>query len=359
MNIIGLFPLTGNGGIASWTNKFLSTFPDNDYCFFPVNVSPDEKPSNRLKRFCLGLRATRRIKKDISEIITENKIDILHTTTSGNLGSFRDIEIAWLCKKHGIKTILHCRYGCMPEDYNSRGIVGFLLRKSLSLFDQIWVLDKRTFNFLQNINHLNNKVFLTPNSIEVNSEVDFQQKEFKRVAFVGNLYPTKGLYELTEAALQCDVRLDIIGPGTEDVINHLKSLVGGEIDKRIFIHGKLPNNEAVEFMRDVDIIALPTYYSSEAFPISILEAMSLTKMVISCPRAAIPDMLTGMDGRPCGILVPERSVQGIADAFKWCQGNKEDANTMCRKAYEKVFNCYRTDVIYDIYRSNYNLLISS
>ena len=358
MNIIGLFPLTGNGGIASWTKKFLSTFPDDKYCFFPVNVSPEEKPTGTLKRFVLGLRATKRIKREISGIIKEKRIDILHTTTSGNLGSLRDIEIARLCKSHGIKTVMHCRYGCIPEDYNNRGIVGFLLRKSLNLFDQIWVLDKRTYIFLHSIENLRGKVFLTPNSIEVNEKKDLQQKEFKRVAFVGNLYPTKGLYELTEAVLQCDVRLDIIGPGTEDVINHLRSMVGDQIGKRVFIHGKLPNNEAVKFMHDVEIIALPTYYSSEAFPISILEAMSLTKMVISCPRAAIPDMLTDMEGKPCGILVPERSVQGIADAIKWCQDNNEKANIMCHKAYEKVYNCYRTDVVYDIYRANYNRLVS-
>ena len=31
IKIIGLYPMTGNGGIASWTKKFLSTFPDKKY----------------------------------------------------------------------------------------------------------------------------------------------------------------------------------------------------------------------------------------------------------------------------------------------------------------------------------------
>ena len=70
------------------------------------------------------------------------------------------------------------------------------------------------------------------------------------------------------------------------------------------------------------MIALPTYYPSEAFPISILEAMSRGKMVISCPRAAIKDMLTAVDGKPCGILVREKSVDDIVDAIKWCQENR-------------------------------------
>ena len=201
------------------------------------------------------------------------------------------------------------------------------------------------------------KVFLTPNSIEVNNEIDYSPKEYKRIAFVGNLIPSKGLYELTEAAIRCDVRLDIIGPGQETVIARLHEIVGSQLNNKVFIHGRLPNPEAVKFMHEVDIIALPTYYPWEAFPISILEAMSLTKMVVSCPRAAIPDILTDLNGQPCGILVPEKSSQDIVDAIYWCQVHKAEADQMCQKAYEKVYSCYRMDVVYDIYRNNYRLLL--
>ena len=358
MNIIGLFPLTGNGGIASWTKKYLATFPDNEYHIFPVNVSPDGRHDHGFyRRIISSFRASRRIKKELKRIIKSQKVDILHTTTSGNLGSLRDIMVARLCRKHGIKTIMHCRYGCIPEDYNKKNLIGWLLRKSTSLFDQIWVLDNRTYQFLRSIKSLSDKVFLTPNSIEVKEALDSKPKEYQRIAFIGNLIPTKGLYELTEAAMKSNVRLDIIGPGPEEVVKHLKGIIGDNLGKTGFIHGRLPNPDAVKFMHEVDIIALPTYYPSEAFPISILEAMSLTKMVISCPRAAVPDMLTDMDGNPCGMLVPEKSVQGIVDAINWCQTHKDEADNMCRKAYEKVYYCYRTDVVYDIYRSNYTRLI--
>lgn len=358
MNIIGLFPLTGNGGIASWTKKYLATFPDNEFRILPLNVSPDERHGQgTYGRLLSGFSAIRRIKKEIKEVFRANTIDVLHTTTSGNLGSLRDIAVAKLCRKHGVKTIMHCRYGCIPEDYKSNGLVGRLLHRSMQLFDQIWVLDKRTYNYLKTVDTIKDKVFLTPNSIEVKEEINPAPKEYKRIAFVGNLIPTKGLYELTEAALRCDVRLDIIGPGSEEVNNKLREIVGDQLNKKVYIHGRLPNIEAVKFMHDVDIIALPTYYPSEAFPISILEAMSLTKMVISCPRAAVPDMLTDLDGKPCGMLVPEKSVEGIVGAINWCQTHKEEANQMCRKAYEKVYNSYRTDVVYEIYRNNYRSVL--
>ena len=362
MKIIGLFPLTGNGGIASWTKKFTKTFPDDEYQFSFVNVSPATPRAGgwsetTLVRTVSGLLSMHRIMRDLKTVMKKEHFDILHTTTSGNIGSLRDYRVAKLCKQYGVKTIMHCRYGCITEDIQSKGLIEKLLRTAMNEFDQIWVLDSRSFNTLKGIEGLKDKVYLTPNSIDVTEEMNPAPKVYSRVAFIGNLYPTKGLYELVEACTRTDVRLDIIGPGSDDVVAHVKKLAGDKMDKTIFLHGKLPNVEAVKFMHDVDIVALPTYYPWEAFPISIIEAMSLTKMVISCPRAAVKDMLTDLDGKPCGMLVPPKSADAIVEAINWCQTHKEEADAMCHKAYEKVKTCYSKEVVYEIYRNNYKKLV--
>lgn len=359
VNILGLFPLTGNGGIASWTKKFLATFPDDEYKIFPVSSSPKPRTGKEgvIERSFSGFTALSRILTEVEQTIKEHKIDILHTTTSGSLGSYRDIRVAKLCKKYGIKSIMHCRYGCITEDYQSKGLVGILLRKAMSLFDQIWVLDSRSYNTLKGIPTLADKVHLTPNSIEVNEPMNPSPKKYNRVAFIGNLIPTKGLYELVEACTRTEVRLDVIGPGADEVVTKIKDMAGDKLNESIFIHGKLPNPEAVKFMHDVDIVALPTYYPWEAFPISIIEAMSLTKMVISCPRAAVKDMLTDLEGKPCGMLVAPKSADAIVEAIEWLQSHKDEADKMCKKAYEKVYTCYRKEVVYDLYRTLYKELI--
>lgn len=358
VKILGLFPLTGNGGIASWTKKFLDSFPNNEYQIFPINVSPKDSIKRRkpLYRIYSGISALFRIYKEVKSVLRNQHFNILHTTTSGSIGALRDCIIANLCKKKGVKTIMHCRYGCITENYHANNLIGYLTRKSMSIFDQIWVLDKRSYNNLKEIESLRNKVFLTPNSIDVVYPIDETPKKYGKVAFIGNLIPTKGLFELVEACVQIDVTLDIIGPGTTDIVNRVKEIAGDKLDKTIFIHGRLPNQEAVKFMREVDIVALPTYYPSEAFPISILEAMSLSKMVISCSHAAVPDMLTSENGEPCGILVEQKSVTGIINAIKFCQTNSEEADKICQRAYNRVYKNYRKEVVYDIYRKLYDSL---
>ena len=85
--------------------------------------------------------------------------------------------------------------------------------------------------------------------------------------------------------------------------------------------------------------------------------MSCGKLVIATPRAAIADMLTALDGMRCGILVREKSVEDIVKAIEWVIKNKTLADKICMKAYEKVWNSYRTDVVYELYRNNYRDLL--
>ena len=162
---------------------------------------------------------------------------------------------------------------------------------------------------------------IAPNFINVITDVDLSPRTYKSIAFIGNLVPTKGIYELVDAvkSLNNGTTLNLIGPATNDIAVELKSRIGSDEGKSIHTLGRRPNNEAIAYMEKMDIIALPTYYSSEAFPISILEAMSKGSLVLSCPRAAIPDMLTAVDGGLCGLLVEAKSAKSIADAILWAQ----------------------------------------
>lgn len=356
-------PGYGNGGIRSWTKKILATFSNEEYDITHIKASRrtgSNPKTSGVKRIIDGLEDLYETYCDVKRAIKEDKYEIMHTTTSGAFGTLRDYVLAKYCKTKGLKTIMHCRYGCIPEDYTKRNVMGWFLRKTMKSYDQVWVLDSRSEKVLKSDPELKNKVHLTPNSIQVPDSCNFKPKTYKNVAFVGNLIPTKGLYELVEAVVRSsdDTILNIVGPGDESVVQRIKEIASNKLDRNVKILGRLSNEEAVDFMKKMDIVALPTYYRSEAFPISIIEAMSLGKLVISTPRAAIKDMLTALDGTLCGILVEERSINDIVDAIKWCQDHTSEADNLCKKAYEKVYNSYRTNVIYNLYRSLYTKVLS-
>lgn len=362
--ILGLFPLRGNGGIGSWARVFVSTFSNEEFQLVVVDTAPDQDFTkiHGVSRLLYGIKAFKRIWYDTRKKIKANPdIAIMHITTSSGLGSLRDFMMACLCKKHGIRCVMHCRFGTIKERYEGKNLWSWLFRKNIDLFDQTWVLDRHSLEFLLSIPAISAKILLTPNSIEVPDFIEIMPSGYKRVGYIGNIIPSKGIFELIQAFedLDEDTHLYIAGVGSDGDICRMLNLIGNKLDQNIHFLGKLSNQDAVKLIESLDIICLPTYFDGEAFPISILEAMSRGKIVISCPRAAIPDMLSSLDGSKCGLLIPEKSISGIADGIKWCQRHQSEADGIRIKAYEKVKTCYRKEVVYDIYRSNYKKLLFS
>lgn len=356
--ILLLCPLQGNGGIRSWANNFIKSFPDNQYHLYPINIAPD-RPSSHfhgIDSWFYGIKGILRARRGIRFVLRNHpQIKMMHIASSGGNGVFRDYVLGRICRKKGLKTILHCHFGSVNELYQNRGWKGKCFRNVLTTYNQIWALDQRSVDVLRSNGLLKDKVFLVPNPIKVPDYNDFHTKTYKRIGFVGNLLPTKGIYELIEAVLHLndDTELFIAGEGAKEDVSKISQIIMTNEGKNIKYLGCLSNEDAVTMMLTIDIVCLPTYYDKEAFPISVLEAMSRGKLVVSCPRAAIPDMLKALDGTSCGLLVKEKSPQQIADAIRWCQKHSIEADQMCRKAYEKAYNVYREEVVYKIYRDNY------
>lgn len=361
-NILLLSLFQANGGIASWSRKYIKTFQSDEFVLVPVDRSTGlavDEGKNFLKRCWHGLQTLWKVQCAVKQTLRSQTIDLLHTTTSGGvMGTVRDYWVARICRKRKIPCIMHCRYGCITEDMEC-GVQGWFLRKTMAMYNEVWVLDNRSAQAMRHHPELASRVFVTPNSIDVPTEVVLSPKTYRQVAFVANLEPTKGLFQLVEGFKNMRseaMELSIVGKGSPEVMKHLEEVVAG--CSRIHLLGQLPNEQAVAFMKKVDILALPTYMAREAFPISILEAMSLGKLVLSTRRAAIGDMLTGLDGQPCGLFVREQSTEDITSALEWCLEHSAEADNLCARAYEKVYQCYRTEVIYQLYTEHYRNLIS-
>ena len=361
--ILLIAPTGGNGGINTWTRNYLKMFKSDNFELVSLDSSlkyRSHHTSSIIKRSIAGLLDLRWLLKRAHVLLKENQFSIMHTTTSGSLGTLRDYVLGRVCKRSCLKLIMHCRYGCIPDVIGKNNFFSKFLLKTMRLYDQVWVLDSKTENCLKKFSDLKNKVFLIPNCIDVPelNESDFPTT-FQNIAFIANLQPTKGLFELIEAVKKTekDVKLSIVGPGSDIVIEKIKQTAGNLLAKKIFLLGPKSNADAVQFLKNQDILALPTYFPSEAFPISILEAMSLGKLVISTDRAAIPDMLTGIDGVKAGILVEEKSSDSIQHAIEWIIDHPAESSQICKNAYKKVSLCYERSVVHNIYEKHYMELV--
>ena len=230
-NILLLAPIDGNGGIQSWTKNYIKGYKSDLFTIEHIGVSKRRskiKEATFFRRTVDGLLDMYHAYKDVKKTIKKENIEILHTTTSGSLGTLRDYFIGRLCKRKGVKTIMHCHYGCISDDYVKKNPLGWLLRRTVKLYNQVWVLDSKSEKFLKDNIGNNVQVHIAPNFIDLPKECLITPKEYKKVAFVGNLIPSKGLFETVEAiaSMDNDTTLFIAGPGADDVINKIKDIAG-------------------------------------------------------------------------------------------------------------------------------------
>ena len=272
-NVILFSPNNSNGGIASWSRKYVANYKNDEFNIVHVGTSGRRNAigtNNIFKRLFEGLLDTKDCIKRLKNAIIEYKPVIMHATTSGSFGTLRDYLAVLLCHKYGVKAIMHCRYGCITESYNQKSLLGLFLRHVMSLYDMVWVLDSRSYNTLKEHNSLSNKVYLTANCIAVPETCDLSPKQYNKVAFIANLFPSKGLFELLDAVVECDndIKINVISPGTDDIINTIHKKYSNYLNEKSFCWGKSQMTMLLNLMKECDILALPTYYEGEAFPIS-------------------------------------------------------------------------------------------
>lgn len=171
-------------------------------------------------------------------------------------------------------------------------------------------------NFLHKVSvipcGINTKKF-TPNSVKLqNPEINLLHS--------GRLTEKKGVPDLIKAfnkvlQFKTDVKLHILGDGPE--LSKCKSLVKlFNIENQVMFYGAQPHQKVKDLMETSDIFILNSRIASngdmEGSPVSLLEAMSLEKAVISTNHAGIPSLITNHEN---GILIGENSQQELVDAM--------------------------------------------
>lgn len=301
-----------NGGIATWTQKYIDYFNESTIKIDLVNTSIIGYREKNIgeKNFKDEYKRLKYILKKTIALLKRNKYDVMHINTScSKTGLIRDYIIVKLANRYDVPTILQCH--CNIEDQIKRNHISLLILKKMCLqANKVLVLNQNSCDYLNSLNIISYKF---PNFID--DEIIKQDKKkinnvVKNVIFVGHVMRSKGIDELLEVSkLFPNITFNIVGEIKQDYleINH---------SKNIRFVGNVNHDKVIDYLDDSDIFILPSY--TEGFSLAILEAMARGLPIIAT-RVGNNAELIAEDN---GIIVDVRSVEQLA----WAINNLLDVN---------------------------------
>jgi glycosyltransferase involved in cell wall biosynthesis len=166
--------------------------------------------------------------------------------------------------------------------------------------------------------------------------------EARIVVYTGRLVTYKGVPQLVRlwpriVAAQPDALLLLVGTGGLDMHaceDELKATVRAQgLERSVVFTGSVQNVH--EYLQAADLFAFPT--ENDAFPSSVIEAMTTALPVVVTPVGAIPEIVRNGEN---GVLVEPRDDAGLARAIERLLADPELAARLGRNAWQTVQDHY-------------------
>ncbi len=179
------------------------------------------------------------------------------------------------------------------------------------------------------------KIKVVPNAF--NLKLDDNKFHFpkpKNVLYLSNLIASKGILEFLEAAdlllkVDKDLTVSIAGNFLGDHIKKTDQIkeefyaqyhpLKDKYQERINYLGLVVGDQKRELLINSSLFVLPTYYPTEAFPISIIEAMRTGNAIITTKHNYLEELISEENGT----LIKAKSAQEIFKASKRLMENKK------------------------------------
>ena len=220
----------------------------------------------------------------------QRQIRVVHIHTASNFSFKRSSWFVDLAKLFHKKIILHVHGGGFKDYYINH--VDFV-KNTLAKCDLIVVLTDAWAEWFRtevSVKHLK----VVPNVIpEPEPCMNKRKDEVFHLLFLGLIAEQKGIFDLLNAIkLNCErlngrFKLHVAGNGQ---VKRLKSeLETYHLEDLVLYEGWVDSARKHDLLCSCDALILPSYI--EGLPLSILEAMSYRKAVISTPVGGIPSMI--------------------------------------------------------------------
>ncbi|TDG12880.1 glycosyltransferase family 1 protein [Seongchinamella unica] len=316
------------GGIASVLSSYKKFDPN--FLFLP-SVNHENKIVKLIRFPALLWKIFRTIK-------SHPEIDLVHIHGASYSSFWRKYLIFLVAKRVcDRKVIYHIHGGGYENFYRaSNFIVKQYIRKLINGADCVICLSPEWVDFIER-NFKPRKVEVLNNVIERPLKLKHgrQQREITNYLFLGDIVQRKGIFDVLVAMSQLSdakksvTHLFIGGNGELERLESQICEMG--LEDNITILGWIEGEIKQKYLQASDVYILPSY--SEGLPISILEAMSYGKAIISTRVGGIPQLVIDNVN---GYLVTPGCPEDIADKIALLSGNKSTINEFGSKSTQFV-----------------------
>jgi glycosyltransferase involved in cell wall biosynthesis len=254
--------------------KFISTYPHGSF----------------LKKIFTYFKA---IVLLFGKLIADRDIKIVHIHSASKGSFLRKSLMVMISKLFGKKVIFHVHGAKFHIFYENAGLMRGYIRFIIGLSDVIVCLSEQWKNYFESafpgkqIAVINNVIDPPKSQI-----IPVNDSKVINFLFLGYIGERKGIYDLIEVLNSRQnnfvgrYRLTVGGNGE---VEQLKQIISKGNNGDIHYAGWVKGEKKNELLSQCDVYVLPSY--NEGLPISVLEAMSYGKPIISTTVGGIPEIV--------------------------------------------------------------------
>ena len=324
------------------------------YLYIPIEIQHAHtytfKDNSVIKRVKHYATKTLRIFKDkyynkklFDQLLSKHNPQTVISANGGYPAALSCLQLIEVAAKRGINTIL--TVVSMPQSQKTP--VNFLIEKVFYAFFlkkvDFLIVNAQTIKnaFVGTRSISPDKIIVIHNCVDIHPILEKENKDYLTIGYIGRIEEEKGIFFLIEAFNQLlkhtnKVKLLLVGDGNIQKAQE-KILEYGIEDKVTltgFYEGKIEN-----ILDEMDIFAFPSLW--EGFPYSILEAMSVGKIVVSTNVGGIPEAIeNGING----FLVSPANTNQLYNTLKMIVLNFQNYANVGRKAQETILQRYSSDI---------------
>jgi len=258
-------------------------------------------------------------------LLRNRKIKIVHIQ-GASYGSFYRKYTCFLISKYlfGKKVIYHVHGGEFHLFFAKSGTIAKkIFRKFINNVDCLICLSESWKLFFEE-NFNPKKTEILPNIIDF-PIIKEKNKDPEKVSFLflGLVCDNKGIFDAIEVIKNnidlFDNKIELIIGGNGEVTKLQNIIEKYQIGNIVKFVGWIQNETKIEYLQNADIYILPSYI--EGLPISILEAMSYRKPIISTNVGAISEIVKNNEN---GFLITPGNFEQIEKSIKYFIENPQD-----------------------------------